>query len=94
VFPGQHAAKRPESVGTVLERAPSPAGHVRRSVRAYERTSVNCTPGSQKPSHVEGICASVRASVRIWRRHTEILDSGRVAIWRKRDIEPFRRACA
>ena len=27
---------------------------------AYKRTSVNCTPGSEKRSHIEGISASVR----------------------------------
>ena len=55
---------------------------------AYERTSVRATPGSEKPSHIEGICASVRASARVWRRLTEILDSGRVALWREGDGLP------
>jgi hypothetical protein len=59
---------------TGVERAPA------RCEREPERTSVDCTPGSEKPSHIEGISASVRASVRVWRRLTEILDSGRVAI--------------
>ena len=58
--------------------------------RTPERTSVNCTPGSEKPSHIEGIYTSVRASVRVWRQLTEILDSGRVAIWRKGDMLPRR----
>ena len=54
---------------------------------AYERTSVKRMPGSEKRSHIEGISASVRASVNSFASvaHRDPRFR-RVAIWRKCDM--------